>query len=659
MKITKKYVFLLFALLGVFAATVAGAVTLNESSKILTFSNADSGEFVARANDTTKDKLTSIETIAGLGDAQGLTKLDLSGCTALKSLGITNMKLTELNMTDCTSLTGLWGLGTDRTGEDEYDLPVELATVTMTGCGALTELGFTHTKLTTLDLSELDLSATELYMTGNSELTTLKLNSDTAKWPKELEVDYAAYKSVVPEGKRVILTKTKDGTFKADLSKVEGELDMSKIKGFSKYGLGSKNIEEIEESLIEKDDTSVTFKTTAAPVAIDYKAGSTIFEIADLADAWVEESEQKSEESEEKKSTDSDKAAADELIEDSGLSGLSDTAKTALEGAYKDNPTETKEIIETLGKSGLSATDIAELTGPELTAAVENKVEEKADAVTEKTKGVENTTKPAGTDLLADSSNASLKKANESLTVKPKVVTPVALAEALVEAVKEVLASLGTGDIADNVDATVVKAAVENLLTSADIEIDTASGSLEDQAKLLETIFDAVGEYLAEAQNVSGDKGVVIASVLPKMKPSKTGFFPMKVNLRNLTPGRRVKFWPSVEAFVAYVLKSSGKSMGLASEEGDSFFLDADNNPTAKVKGNAATDMTLVAYLEKDTEYDTAFITADASATDLTALAELEDEGGSTSGAHSGCELGLGALALASALPLLLRKGRK
>ena len=62
-------------------------------------------------------------------------------------------------------------------------------------------------------------------------------------------------------------------------------------------------------------------------------------------------------------------------------------------------------------------------------------------------------------------------------------------------------------------------------------------------------MFNEVSGDLASATNSTGGKGVVIATVFPKMTPKATGFFPLKVNLRNLLPGRRLRFWPSVRYF--------------------------------------------------------------------------------------------------------------
>ena len=83
-------------------------------------------------------------------------------------------------------------------------------------------------------------------------------------------------------------------------------------------------------------------------------------------------------------------------------------------------------------------------------------------------------------------------------------------------------------------------------------------------------------------------------------------------------------FWPSVEFFNAFAAGTITASVADGEEEGDAFFLDSDGNPTTIVSGDAA-EMSVVPYLEADKDYSSSFITADATANDLAALAELTD----------------------------------
>ena len=369
--------------------------------------------------------------------------------------------------------------------------------------------------------------------------------------------------------------------------------------------------------------------------------------------------------------TDEQKAA--DVVED-----LEGDAKKAMEEALKGEDKEAAQDVAASLNDSLSQREIASLSEEEITFAIFNKTEESADAVVEATKGVENTTKPAGTDLLKKSSNDSLKAA-QNLSVKPKVVTPVAVNStkaAEMQKTFQTFANTGQSDV----DVELVKAASGNLQTN--IEIEPASGSLETQLEQLETLLTQIAETLVKAVNPkTQNKGMVVATSLPTMKPKVAGFFPMSVNLRNLTPGRKLMFWPSVEFFNAYVARQQSALAGgvsLAdvsvadSKEGQFFFLDSAGNPVSTVSGDAS-DMYVVPYLEKDGNYSTAFITADATAddkTELQALAEAANPGNNpdsnpgsekspTSDKSSGgCDAGFGLagmLALAAGL-LTLRK---
>ena len=91
-------------------------------------------------------------------------------------------------------------------------------------------------------------------------------------------------------------------------------------------------------------------------------------------------------------------------------------------------------------------------------------------------------------------------------------------------------------------------------------------------------------------------------------------------------------------------------------EEGDFFFLDENGVPTTVVSGDAS-KMTVVAYLEGDKTYDSAFITANATEKDLETLETLAAGSAPTSDKGSGgCDAGLGGLALLAVVGLIARK---
>ncbi|MBQ7196513.1 MAG: InlB B-repeat-containing protein, partial [Synergistaceae bacterium] len=290
-------------------------------------------------------------------------------------------------------------------------------------------------------------------------------------------------------------------------------------------------------------------------------------------------------------------------------------------------PTEEKTpeemVVDTITNT-LTSDDLENVTQEEIATAIENKQQEQADATKEASTGqVEDTTKPAGTDLIANSNTASdaLKQANENLSVQPKVVTPEAATSEELDEYSDKLANVDEGSVKDeDIDLDLVNSAAENLQN--DIEIENADSDLNAQAEKVEQIFNEVSKDLANVTNSAGNKGVVIVTIVPKLTPHKTGFFPMKVNLRNVTPGRKLRFWPSIEFFISYASGANIATLADDAKEGDAFFLDADGNPTTKVSGNAA-DMTVVPYLTEGKEYDSVFITTDATSNDLAALTTL------------------------------------
>ncbi|MCR5346731.1 MAG: SYNERG-CTERM sorting domain-containing protein, partial [Fretibacterium sp.] len=348
---------------------------------------------------------------------------------------------------------------------------------------------------------------------------------------------------------------------------------------------------------------------------------------------------------------------------------LSGDAKKAMEELLNSTDTTTKKAAQDVAATlhdSLSHEEISKLSAEEISSAVTNKKDEATDAAVENEQGiVQDTTKPAGTDLLANSTNDSLTAAND-LSVKPKVVTPVGVSSEDIGTMKEKFTNVDAGA---DVDVSLVKLAAESLKTSDDIVIETASASLEDQMKELESLLTQVAEALVKAINPRTQNiGMVIATSLPKMRPEASGFFPMKVNLRNLTPGRKLMFWPSVKAFKQHAESQDQVSMSLAdvsvaeeSQEGKFFFLDKNKNPVSVVSGDAS-DMYVVPYLAGYTDYSDAFITADATSDDRAALQKLADSAGEGTPASNkgsgGCNTGFAGLMLLLTTGLLLTKKR-
>ena len=271
---------------------------------------------------------------------------------------------------------------------------------------------------------------------------------------------------------------------------------------------------------------------------------------------------------------------------------------------------------------------------------------------------------PAATDLLTEyGSNTDLQDANAKLTVQPKLVQPEVLsADEATKAEQNIQKAANNNDVAEGVNFDAVQAAATEgaIKTSADITIEPASKDLGDQTKAVEKVFNAVSADLAGANE---GKGVVIATVLPKMTPKVSGFFPLKVNLRHLMPDprRRLRFWPSA----AHFRQASGRvSVSVASgQEGDFFFLDENGVPTATVRGDAS-KMTAVVFLTADREYSDAFITVDATEKDQETLTDLKEKSNPNGGENSptsnkgsgGCDAGLGGVALLALTGLIARK---
>ena len=251
-------------------------------------------------------------------------------------------------------------------------------------------------------------------------------------------------------------------------------------------------------------------------------------------------------------------------------------------------------------------------------------------------------------------------------SVSPKVVEPEVLSETSKDqAAKNIREAANNNDVADGVDLDAVKAAADEGLKT-DIDIESADKDLDKQTEAVEKVFSSVSADLAGATNSTGGKGLVITAVLPKMTPKVDGFYPLRVNHRHLLPdpNRRLRFWLSVEHFLRYA-QGRVSVAGAESKEGDFFFLDENGVPTAVVSGDAS-KMVAVACLKGGETYDSAFITVDATEKDQDTLTDLKENatgnGAPTSDKDGGggCDAGLGSLALlalAAALPLMLRRG--
>jgi len=209
-------------------------------------------------------------------------------------------------------------------------------------------------------------------------------------------------------------------------------------------------------------------------------------------------------------------------------------------------------------------------------------------------------------------------------------------------------------DIPADFDASEIQQATEE-----NISIASVPSLLEAQAEFIQDLFELIKDVLTKVITAEAKYGMALATRMPAMTPHTTGYFPMKMNMRNLVPGQRPRFWASTEAFRAAASTNSAQkadvSLAADDKEGSAFFLDSNGNPTTVISGDAS-KMTVVPYLVAGTTYDSAFITVDATESDQKALEALaaqesttEKESTSSSGGSSGgCEAGLGLGALAA-----------
>ena len=364
----------------------------------------------------------------------------------------------------------------------------------------------------------------------------------------------------------------------------------------------------------------------------------------------------------EEKAQKAEEAAKTVNTNSDGGKTLADLLNGNVEGSTKEQQAAALDVKEELEEAGLKVSD---LSASEVKSAVENKAQERKDAFYEASGQVEKTTVPAATDLLEGSSNEDLQAANKELTVQPKVVEPEVLNETSRDQAATNInkAARGEQEVAEGVDSRAVQAAdQQGLLTSKDITIEPASDDLKAQAEAVEKVFILLSADLAGAAD---GKGVVIVTVFPKMTPRVSGFFPLRVNLRHLMPGRRLKFWPSVSYFQQHAQGGASVSLAAEGKLGQYFFLDENGVPTAVVSGDAS-KMVVVACLKGGESYDSAFITVDATEKDQETLKDLKEKATSNPDAPTsdkdggGCDtLSGGLLALALAGLVATRKKQK
>ena len=328
---------------------------------------------------------------------------------------------------------------------------------------------------------------------------------------------------------------------------------------------------------------------------------------------------------------------------------LQDTTDTNKQAAAVD-------VVNTLNDS-LSSEEIAGLSKKDIESAVTNKQKEKAAAEKETTQNggkVDDTKTPAGTDLFDNSDTVSpaVKKANGELSVKPKFAAPAPLSESDIKEIKEKLANrIGTKQI--------MSGGIHVNTTEEDKDLDKQATKLEDLIKLIvDTLAKitntAIGKGAAVTVAGANERGLVLATLLPEITVDADGYYPMGVNLRNVTPGRVLSFWPSADYIDRYAAGEVG--------EYDAYFLDENDNVVTKVTGDAS-KMKVVPYLEKGKTYDTAFIAVNATENDLKALETLATELNSGSNdsptsdkGSGGCDAGLGLAGLSAVIPLFRKK---
>ncbi len=312
-----------------------------------------------------------------------------------------------------------------------------------------------------------------------------------------------------------------------------------------------------------------------------------------------------------------------------------------------DGTPETTNAIEAAKEALENANITVPLTEEEVRALVQNQKEIAAEKTTEAEEGrVSNPEVPAASNLFEDNSSLS---ALDNLSAAPKATEPGRPNDTEQAAIVSSLSNLSNvdadakADIPADFDPNEIQQATEE-----NIEIASVPSLLEAQAEFIQDLFNAIKEYLTKVINTEARYGVTLATRMPALRPKTTGYFPMNINMRNLVPGQRLRYWSSTEA-IEEAATAETASLAADDKEGTAFFLDKNGNPTTVVKGNAS-KMKVVPYLVAGKTYDSAFITVDATEEDqktLTALAaqKTDDNSGSSSG---GCELGLGLGALAA-----------
>jgi len=332
-----------------------------------------------------------------------------------------------------------------------------------------------------------------------------------------------------------------------------------------------------------------------------------------------------------------------------------------------DGTQETSDAIDAAKEALENAGVTKQLSAEEAAALVQNQKEIAAEKTTEAVNNkVAETTVPAASDLLSDTPLSNL----DNLSAAPKATEP---GRPTAEEQNQIVNNLNASnlnnvdseskaDIPEDFDPSEIQEATEENLT-----IDALTDSLADQAEIIQDLFNAIKAYLTKVANTT--HGVTLATGMPTLRPHSTGYFPMNMNMRNLVPGQRVRFWSSPQALEAATNENSSgqkamkNSVSLAADndkEGSAFFLDSNGNPTTVVSEDAS-KMKVVPYLVAGEVYDSAFITVDATEEDQKAIEALAAQEtttakNSSSSSSGGCDTGFGAAALLAAAFLLKKK---
>ena len=339
--------------------------------------------------------------------------------------------------------------------------------------------------------------------------------------------------------------------------------------------------------------------------------------------------------------------AADPVSTELTLTVAAQSAQAAekkLDELRKNADAETSAAIDTVQeKLTASEANFGDLPQEKIDKIVENLVNnEKAitkSAVSEASTGtVANTTVPAGSDLTENITRESLKELS-TLSIQPKVVQPEAVSSA--DAVNTI------NNLSDDQKAKLPEGFDVSMLRDSSGIFENVPSSLTEQSQKIQEVVSGIASELAS-------QDLVVATVLSKLTPNSAGFFPLKVNLRNLTPGKVINFWQSAKAFKEIAPVSASVFISDTSED-KTFFIDSDGNVTDTVY-DPTQPVTIVAYLDPSSPagFDNPFITVNATAADSSKLVSIaqavanenSSSSNNLSSSGAGCNAGLGLLAL-------------